>query len=169
MSTKFKDWFENNLVVGRYPLPHEIEKSDFDCIVNVSDELIMSCYNSAVKNGKLFFWFPLNECTSDMGINSIYGALQVIRNAEELNQKVYLHCHAGVNRSQTVYEAYYRMRTGHDFEKKRYRMDENIRLGRLPSENKMNNFLTKCNDSFNKDETHRGGMLDDIKLKCAIN
>ena len=77
---KFSEWFDNKVVIGRYPLPDEIKKSDYQYIINVSDEYISYCHNAAIESGKKYFWFPLNECGSDMGLNSIYGALQIVPN-----------------------------------------------------------------------------------------
>jgi hypothetical protein len=45
-------------------------------------------------------------------LSSIYGALFILWQAEQAQQRVYLHCQAGVNRSQTVADAYYFLRTG---------------------------------------------------------
>ena len=162
---KFKDWFSNKLIVSRFPLPSEIEKSDCEVFINVSDEYITSCHIVANRVGKSYFWFPMNECTKEIGLNSIYGALQIMYNAELENKKVYLHCHAGVNRSPTVMECYYFMRTGHFLELKNSRLQTNIEFGHLPCIKSIKEFLKQCQDSFNKDETMRGGQLDSIKLK----
>lgn len=165
---KFKEWFDNRLVVSRYPVPSEIEKSDFDIYINVSDEYIQSCHQVAVENGKMYYWFPMNECTGNMGINSIFGALQILFNAEKQNKKVYLHCHAGVNRSPTVKECYYLLRTGNMPELKNSRLKENIEQGFLPSIRRMTSFLKELAIFLELDETTRGGMLDSSKLKARI-
>ena len=165
MEIKFKDWYDKKLIVSRFPMPTEILNSDFDIYINVSDEYIESCYLSAIKSGKMYFWFPMNECTNDIGLNSIYASMQILKNAEDNNKKVYLHCHAGVNRSPTVKECYYLMRTG-DFEvKSNSRLMENIRSGHLPSENKIKSLFNNFNNAFLLDETNRGGQLDSCKLK----
>jgi hypothetical protein len=36
----------------------------------------------------------MNECVGDIGLNSIYGALQILYIAEKENATVLLHCHA---------------------------------------------------------------------------
>lgn len=166
---KFKDWFSNKLIVSRFPLPSEIEKSDCDIFINVSDEYISSCHITAVKSNKMYFWFPMNECTKEIGLNSIYGALQIMYNAELDNKKVYLHCHAGVNRSPTVMECYHFMRTGHFLELKNSRLKNNVEFGHLPCINSLKEFLKQCQDSFNKSKTMRGGQLDSCKLKSKCD
>lgn len=166
--TKLNDWFENKLHVGRFPTPFEIEKSDYQYIINVSDELIVGCMDVALRSGKKYFWFPMNECTKDIGVNSIYAACQILRLAEEQNAKVYLHCHAGVNRSQTVAECYYRMRSGRTWPKTRGRLEENIRCGHLPCESSMYQLLTEWNKAFDLDETYRGGQLDLSKITAKV-
>ena len=35
---KFKEWFETKLVIGGYPMPIDVEESDYNYIINVSDE-----------------------------------------------------------------------------------------------------------------------------------
>lgn len=164
----FKNWFENKLVVSRYPTPKEVEDSDFNCFINVSDEYIQGCYDAAINSGKRYFWFPMNECTSDMGVNSIYAALQILFENEKNNNKVYLHCHAGVNRSPTVKECYYFMRTGNFLDTERPRLIENIEAGCLPSINKMKRFINEAQKTFKEDEAYRGGGLDNSKLKSSI-
>jgi len=88
-------WLENNVVVGRFPLPQEIKNSNYDVLINVSDENIIYCSETAFKNNKQYYWFPLSEGLRDIGINSIYGSLQILHLCEINNLKVYLHCHAG--------------------------------------------------------------------------
>jgi len=34
---KFIDWFNDSLTIDRFPMPTEIEKSDIDIYINVSD------------------------------------------------------------------------------------------------------------------------------------
>lgn len=84
----FKEWFESKLIVGRYPLPTEIQKSNYDVIINVSDEYIFSCHAAAQRVSILYYWFPMNECTS-IGMESIYGAMQILRIAENQRKCIY--------------------------------------------------------------------------------
>ena len=179
---KFKDWFKFKLHVNRFPLPSEIIESKYDYIINVSDEYIPQCYDAAVKSGIKYFWFPLSEISGDMGINSIYGALQILFIAEQENASVLLHCHAGSNRSPTVANAYYFMRTkqhntilNDDSDdsinewlgiktKQNNRLLDNIQSGYLPAIRKFESFLIKCESQFNKDDSNRGGGLDSARL-----
>lgn len=112
---KFEDWFKNKLKVRRYPLPAEIynwkKEKNLKYVINVSDEYIATNHKVCIENNIHYFWFPMNECTSDIGLNSIFGALQILWIAEKENARVLLHCHAGANRSPTVAESYYFMRT----------------------------------------------------------
>jgi len=165
---KFKEWFEQDLKISRFPLPYEIEKSNIDVYINVSDEYISSCHISANQSGKMYFWFPLNECTSDIGLNSIYACMQIMYNAEIENKSVLLHCHAGVNRSPTIKELYYLMRTGNFLECKNSRLKSNIEQGHLPCVSKLKTFLSEVQKTLLKEETMRGGCLDSCKLKSYL-
>jgi protein tyrosine phosphatase len=161
---KFKDWFEKNLKVGRFPVPSEVEKSEYEIYINVSDEHIHCNHIVAMRSNKFYYWFPMNEKTNDIGLNSIYGALQILYNAELENKKVFLHCHGGVNRSPTVMECYHYMRTGNFMELKNSRLMSNIESGHLPCLKHMKSFLTNAQRAFDINETMRGGEIDNIKL-----
>lgn len=193
---KFNEWFKSKVVVGRYPMPTEIDK--FDYILNVSDEYISAIQTVAIQKGIKYFWFPMSECNDNMGINSIYGALQILWIAESENKRVLLHCHAGANRSPTVAECYYYMRTkkyplrkpvNEDIQKSiesmftfeeeqdridyrkianNSRLENNIIGGHLPSRLKMEDFLKKCEKSFQKYSVGSGGQLDVLKIESHI-
>ena len=55
MGNKFSDWFNKQLITGRYPLPSEIRESDFDVIINVSDEYIFPNHK-VKKHLKIWNW-----------------------------------------------------------------------------------------------------------------
>jgi hypothetical protein len=187
---KFNEWFTRKLTVDRFPLPHEIEKSNYQYIINVSDEYISYCHNAAMSSFRKYFWFPMNECIGDIGLNSLFGALQILWIAEHENASVLLHCHAGANRSPTVRDAYYFLRTkkhreniqfdeeieerlseflgGTPMNGKNNRLIDNIEQGHLPSIRKMESFLGYCETQFQKEETHRGGAIDWCKNKSKM-
>lgn len=185
---KFNDWFEQNLKVDRFPVPSEIEKGNFKYIINVSDEYIPDCHTVANTSNKMYFWFPMNEMCHEIGLNSLYAALQILYIAEQEQEKVYLHCHAGVNRSVVVADAYFFMRTGkhrlvkkennikinfgverHDEEELvNNRLLNNINDGLLPAKKKMESFLKNCIPVFEREVTYRGGQLDKVKLNSKM-
>lgn len=186
---RFKEWFKNKLKVGRYPLPTELQKSDFKYVINVSDEYIPINQEICIENNIKYFWFPMDEVSSNIGVNSIYGALQILYIAEKEDSKVLLHCHAGVNRSATVADAYYFMRTkkhlldlktkedvefservfvGYKDDGSVYKNNmllNNIEEGRLPSIRKFEDFLISLEQFLNKqDELITEGGLNTIKI-----
>ena len=172
---KFTDWFHENLTVGPYPWPDQVIEADI--VINVSDEYHPHIHLKHNSESKLCHWFPMNECTENIGLNSIYGAMHVLWNAEQKGLHVYLHCHAGVNRSPTVADCYYFMRTGqyrlpkdrsglskspfNQFYFSANRLQENIGMGRLPAQPQMEEFLRQCAESV-KDWNHRS--LDSCRL-----
>lgn len=190
---KFEEWFNTKLIVSRFPLPDRIRKSDYKYIINVSDEYINYCHDVAMECNIKYFWFPMNECVGHIGINSLYGALQILYEAEQEEAKVMLHCHAGANRSPTVADAYYFMRTKQHFEAKRNvemedyfdkmlgpdikssdkpnlnSLQRNMKNGFLPSAAHLEKFLILCERVFEKDSTYRGGCLDKCKLDSGIS
>lgn len=177
MAKKFIDWFEQNLEVGAFPYLQNtlFNPSLYNIIINVSDEW----YNSVHRDLKLIkelsiFWFPMNEVKRDIGLNSIYGAMNILYSAEMNNQRVYLHCHAGVNRSQIVRAAYYYMRTGEQLEEGRSgfinMLCASCLRGYLPPKAEMEQFLTKLGEELkHKKDGLFGGKLDSLKLDTINN
>lgn len=195
---KFKEWFDNNLIVGRMPNVDQytqLQKAGIKTIINVSDEWNIQMSLCAEAEGIRYFYFPMNEFSNnyDIGLNSIYGALQVLFNCEKSNSKVYLHCAAGANRSPTVQKAYYYMRTkfhykdtpvvidpdiakmfgttdvNHLSEFSNNRLIENIRMGYLPAKHKMETFLKQCDIAFEKFFKHQiTPSLDLIRKEANI-
>lgn len=177
--SKFKEWFTNSLIVGAFP--HEdnrrFDVNEFDYVINVSDEYYTSHHLLLIANNIKSFWFPMNEAKKDIGLNSIYGAMVILFQAEKTNSKVYLHCHAGVNRSQTVRAAYYYMRTGNHYEAELRRgfinqLYANCSRGYLPPMAEMEKFLNGIGMKLSSDLQKRklmGGMLDDIKINSINN
>jgi len=194
----FLDWFNTKLSVERYPLPTQLmeNKNDIDYVINVSDEYIEPCLRSCELARIRYFWFPLSEITP-MGLNSIYGALQILWIAESQNKKVLLHCHAGANRSVTVAECYYYLRTKTYLKRKNNpkldkdildmfifdseqekietekrfknsRVQDNIDNMVLPSKNILEKFLKECAIKFENYQIASGGNLDKIKIDSRI-
>lgn len=183
---KFKDWFDKKLKVTRYPLPNEIIKSGAKYVINVSCEYISSCQKVCIDNNIKYFWFPMDEVSGDIGLNSIFGALQILWIAEQEKASVLLHCHAGANRSPIVMEAYYFMRTKKHFvkeisEERKLRLKKlfnvtdnvvnnnnrllnNIEAGHLPSKIKMETFLKETEKWFLKQDWE-----NDFKTESGLN
>jgi hypothetical protein len=183
---KFQEWFDKKLKVSRYPIPDEIKKSGAKYVINVSCEYISSCQKVCMDNDIKYFWFPMDEVSGDIGLNSIFGALQILWIAEQERAGVILHCHAGANRSPTVMEAYYFMRTKKHFvreisaeskerfekmfpdsknsERQNNRLLNNIEAGHLPSKNKMESFLKKTEEWFLKQDWE-----NDFKTESGLN
>lgn len=111
----FTAWYANNLKVSGYPNHNQIGPdgwlSDYEVFLNVSDEYNADLAADIIQRGKQAHWFPLGEAWG-LCLGSIYGAMYILWEAEKRGQKVYLHCHAGVNPSQTVADCYYYLRTG---------------------------------------------------------
>lgn len=173
---KFKDWFDNKLLVGAFPYTQNnfFKPKHFDIVINVSDEFY-SEYHDLIVMGKLHnFWFPMNECKRDIGLNSIYGAMIILYNAELKQKRVYLHCHAGVNRSRIIEACYYYMRTGKQLETNTNgfinRLCASCTRGYLPPLSEMQNFLRLLGKYL---ELYGGKLLgcslDEIKLETIRN
>ncbi len=173
---KFQEWFTNNLIVGSFPIINNefFNSKNYDYVINVSDEFY-SEIETKIKNHNLLiksFWFPMNEVRKDVGLNSIYGAMVILFEAEKHNKKVYLHCHAGVNRSKCVLAAYYFMRTGSQLE-----LETNGYIncfvamcsrGYLPPKIESEKFFTVLGKQLTANRM-MGGLLDHCKLETINN
>jgi hypothetical protein len=112
----FQDWFSTHVTVSGYVNIMDVEPGRYlhaahDVFLNVSDEYAPEVAALVAAQGRQYFWFPLGE-EWGIGLASIYGALNILWRCEQRQQRVYLHCHAGVNRSQTVADCYYFARSG---------------------------------------------------------
>jgi hypothetical protein len=169
---KFKDWFENNLTVGAFPYRQnpKFEASEYDIVINVSDEWYIDTEMQLRESFINTYWFPMNEAKKDIGLNSIYGAMVILQFAEQRNLRVYLHCHAGVNRSEIARAAYYFMRTNKQIETQSgtyiNKLIAACSCGYLPPKAEMESFLGKV-ASLTKRMS--GGILDMSKIDTINN
>lgn len=162
----FHEYFESHIKVSRFPMIREFSTlyKGIEVVVNVSDEYYAP-YGSAVMGmGVEYHWLPMGETGKDMGMNSIFAALNVMYQSYLNDKKVLLHCHAGANRSPTVQACFYYMMTDEHFadntNKKRDNM-LNYNIGRhLPNREYMENWLKKCRHAFDNPNQFIGGMFD---------
>lgn len=173
---KFKEWFDKKLIVGAYPIMNNryFDAKDYDYCINVSDEFYFTIDFQISQFGCKTFWFPINECKKDNGVNSIYGAMVILYNAEILNKKVYLHCHAGIHRSQLVRCCYYFLRTGEQLDNNWSAFINQLLAdcarGYLPPKGEMESFLSQLGQRLPMvKEELMGGLLDDIKIQTIRN
>lgn len=171
---KFTDWFKDKLTVGSFPFMNNehINAIDYDYVINVSDEFYHQHHIPLTVAGCKTFWFPMNECRKDVGLNSIYGAICIMWLAEKENKRVYLHCHAGVNRSQSVKAAYYFVRTGEQLQEDQQgymnRLLAMCGRGYLPPKAETEKFLTYLGKQLTADNM-MGGLLDECKIETIHN
>ena len=163
------EWINNCLTVGGFPalVNHLFDFSQHDIVINVSNQYSINNENQIIERFNRSYWFPMNECTADIGINSIYAACVILYRAEQRNLKVYLHCWAGINRSQTVKAAYYFMRTGKHFNSGNGKwinmLYANCSYGHLPEIKKMERLLLGLNEKLNS-KLPCDGTLDQLKI-----
>ena len=110
----YKQWAAANLRVGGYPNPTDLDPNGpltkFDVYLNVSDERREDIALQLAYDDKTTHWFPMGEQRGTMPLASIYGAIIILHGCERHNLRVYLHCSAGINRSQTVADCYHYLR-----------------------------------------------------------
>lgn len=175
----FKSFFYNNIIIDRFPVAKELrhggKHADVNVVINVSDEFYLGNSEDITKQGKMNFFFPMGERLKDMGITSMYGALQVLHQIYTCNPqwKVLINCQAGKNRSPTVVSAfYYMMLSEHEPDRKdehgkvirNNRLLDNIMRGHLPNKEITESFLQNCKEAFDHPERFLGGMLDWVSI-----
>ena len=175
-------FINQNVFVDRFPLAKEISKdgkyNDCKVIINVSDEFYLGNSENVMKEQKLNYYFPMGESGDSMGLNSIFGALQVLHQIYTWNPewKVLIHCQAGKNRSPTIKSAFHFMMLGtHEIDKtneggRNNRLIDNCKRGFLPDLIKIELFLIKCKFCFDNPNKFLGGQFDWVMLesKCSI-
>lgn len=171
----FKEWFDRNLTVGGFPIKVNLEfMPAYKYVINMSDEFYPPINNDLLHCNCKPFWFPMNERRRDIGLNSIFGAMVIMFQAEKENATVYLHCHSGRNRSMTVKACYYFMRTGTQINdpsrdkhgnldgKYRNRLHRSSTRGYLPPMTEMEAFLNKLGKTLVANNMN-DRILDDCK------
>lgn len=166
-----KDWFNNNLVVGAYPYINTISFDDgYDYVINVSDEYYddNDDYLKSNHGVKKTYWFPMNEQSFDIGLNSLYGAMVILYNAEKQNKMVYLHCHAGTNRSQIIRAAFHFMMYNEHYiggdDRNINKLVRACNNKYLPPKHKMEQFLIELKLQLNGfNGKPLGGLIDHIR------
>lgn len=171
----FHDWFSSKVLISRFPTVEDFRAARFDNYryrINVSDIYHPEIDLMFNKIGTANFWFPLDEAFG-MALESLYGALRVMCEAENQDQSLLLHCHAGNNRSVMIADCYYFLRTqdhrkldqpGLTYAKNNpNRLLLNIDDGQLPGVYKMEEFIQGCTESFDSAFLEDDRPLDFIK------
>ena len=155
------NWYNNQLIVGAFPtIENADEFSDYDVIINMSDKWYIDVHLELSRFQNMLFWFPMNENMADIGLNSIYGAIIILRHCEDRNLRVYLHCNAGINRSVMTKQAYYYMRTGEFCADEINKLQRNIYLGYFGHNVDVLGFIRSMNNLRCKN-----GLLGNLKFQ----
>lgn len=177
-----KIWITENLIVDRFPVSNELKPdgkhADCQVVINVSDDFYLGNSELIAQIGKLNYYFPMGERVPDIGLSSIYGALQVIHSVycHKPEWKILLHCQAGKNRSPTVKSAFYFMMLEHH-EPDQYknghlqrnnRLLDNVSKNHLPVLENMELFLSSCKFVFDNPHSFLGGQYDWIIEKSGL-
>lgn len=130
------------------------------CVINVSSDFNATVDAQLRKMGIPYYWFPMAESNNDMGLNSIYGAVNILQPYIESLQPVIIHCQRGNNRSRVVKESLYFANYNSwlvDIDGT-FKVKQNCAEGHLPPIEIYENFLRSV---------HEGKSLDDcLTFKC---
>jgi hypothetical protein len=168
---KFIEWYDKKLQIGPKPDSNKLKNilETHDIIINVCDFPFYDNMEEVIKKGKKYFWFPMNEISGDIGINSIYGALSALYYAFENDKSVYLHCFSGKNRSRVVEASLYFMFVDEHLNQvsrsNKNRIYSNVKKNRLPELMKYESFLKTCYQIFSsKEHSSLFGPIDFCKI-----
>jgi protein tyrosine phosphatase (PTP) superfamily phosphohydrolase (DUF442 family) len=162
MENDFKIWFENKLSISGYPNVTRlanVQPKPFDVMINVSDEFYFKHSEALSEKGFIWYWFPLAQKSKDMGMISIFGALQVLYKCYNADKSVLLHCRKGSNRSQVVKAAFYYLITETHLSKRNMLL-YNCQTKHLPEKEQVEKWLLRCKQAFVKQHLFKGNMLD---------
>lgn len=133
---------------------------EFDIVMNVSDHVDFQLNAWLCAESIQQYWFPMGEAHS-LPLENLFGAMQVLWNAENTHQKVFLHCVAGRNRSQMIKDCYRFMTTGEYDEKSSMML--NVYDNQLPGIYRLELFLQKCLALFQDPAIAEGELIDWLK------
>ncbi len=136
-----------------------VQPKPFDVMINVSDEFYFIHAEALSDKGFIWYWFPLAQKSKDMGMISIFGALQVLYKCFNADKSVLLHCRKGSNRIQVVKEALYYMFTETHLENRNMLL-YNCRTNHLPPLEEVEKWLLRCKVAFVNQSKFKGTMLD---------
>jgi len=155
-----QEWFYTKMKVAKFPTMKEVHAGNYDDFtfrINVSDIFQPEIDNAFTSKGVKNYWFPLGE-SFGMPLESLYGAMRIMKEAEQQNQSLLLHCHAGKNRSVLVADCYHFLsalqhrkqdQQGLPYARNNpNRLMLNIDDGQLPGIYKMEEFLESCRETF---------------------
>jgi hypothetical protein len=111
--TGFIEYFKVKIKVSSMIAADKVDRGDydeFDIFINMSDHFNSAAMQNLFLKQKQSFWFPCGEFQG-ISLSSLYGALKVLDTAYKEDKKVLLYCMSGVNRSKTVYDAFYFAKT----------------------------------------------------------
>jgi hypothetical protein len=124
------------------PLQWDQIEGTFKVIVNVSDRYDLIDHQKAESKDIRYHWFPMNE-HSEMGFNSLVGALNILYIAQDKLWPVLVHCEHGKNRSVMVKETYEWMATDFDPDFETPVLDKNCDGMKMPVKTELRKMLTK--------------------------
>lgn len=173
----FKAWFANRLLVGGMPNPTDVDPNgrlaDREVFINVCDVYDGPVTRQIAMLGAQAHWFPLGEIVG-LCVGSIYGALNMLFSAYVRDRPVYLHCAAGINRSQTVADCFYFMLSGEHrpnpfrhigTQEPGVMLRRNCDRGKLPPLALVENWLIEMSGAIS---CIGGGELDGTRMKAGF-
>lgn len=174
-----KAWFASRLLVGGMPTPSDVDPngrlSAREVFINVCDVYDGPVARQIAMLGAQAHWFPLGEVVG-LCVGSIYGALNMLFSAYVRDRPVYLHCAAGINRSQTVADCFYYMLTkehrpspwhfiGGGANLPGVMLARNCERGKLPALPLMESWLKEMGNTIS---CIGGGELDSTRMKAGF-
>ena len=110
-----------NLIVRPFPTMADLINpwifGGVQVLINVSGhEYTKDLLKVIEAKGIRWYFFPLKEEVTDMGLENILSAVRELVKADAAGEKVILHCSCGNNRSRTVAEAFHFKKMGYHLE-----------------------------------------------------
>ena len=116
-----KNYSFSNLIVRPFPTTADLNNpwifGGVQVLINVSGhEYTKDLLKVIEAKGIRWYFFPLKEEVTDMGLENILSAVRELVKADAAGEKVILHCSCGNNRSRTVAEAFHFKKMGYHLE-----------------------------------------------------
>ena len=154
------EWFKRNIKFRSFLTKADLSNKwiirGIGCVINVSSDHNDEVFRGLLEMGIQYNWFPMSEQNQDMGLHSLFGALQMLMSCVKRRIPCIIDCMGGNNRSKVVYESlHYICFSSWPFDVEESAVYKNCNQGHLPAITEYQRFISMIRAGIPLDEILR--------------